>query len=543
MNRGTELEPIADAPGSISGIAVAAAIIIFIALAFCLYGLGWNGESAGFLSDDAIYLLMADAFGARADTSPGLVGYVMRQSLFPPLYPMLLAVFDAGSLHLVRAHIVTTTALLMSLIAYGVWIRSQTKDFTAAIGLALAFALFPGTLFQDLEIFSEPAYLLFTLLACWLADREPRGRWSGYLTALCVALAVLTRTIGFSLIAAFALWLWRRRGARIAQLAVAIAPALIWSAYKRWGIGSHSSYDQNWIWLWQQFRENPAHLGGFLVQQATSMWRALLSNLTIWGSTAASVILSVTLLIALPVWVRRLRQWRLDALYLLASSCLIVIYPFPSAFSRLLLPLLPILLFYCYAGIRLATSRWAMVSGRPALAYGYVAALLMMALPSDAFMGNRFLEPVATELTSWKHTRYWYRPWSVETVRSDVAFRQNLIEALRDTQQRVPENDCIFGVHTAIGMLYARRIFVQPPPPLVDADEFDRRIKGCPYAFLMSVRTEVSGEPVNAFYPLDRLASRYETIHVWDDPNDPQAPIAILVRLKPPSVADGHDPT
>jgi hypothetical protein len=534
MSHRTELKHVAEIPGPISGAAAAATAVAFLALAFCFYGLSWNSESAGFLSDDAIYLLMADCFGAHADTSPGLADYVMHQSLFPPLYPLLLAAFDAGSQHLLRAHMVTTTTLLMALLVYGAWVRSQTRESIGAIGLMFALALLPGMLFQNIEIFSEPAYLLFSLLACWQADGEPASRRTVYLTALCVALTALTRTMGFSLLSAFGLWLWRRRGGRIASFALAVAPALIWSAYKRWGIGSQSSYDQNWQWIWEQFRAQPAYAGQFLAQQMRSMWQSLLPSMDIWQSRTTCVILAATLLVALPMWVRRLRQWRLDALYLLASVGLILIYPFPSAFGRLLLPLLPMLLFYCYAEIGRVTSRWGNVSGKPALAYGYVAVVLMMVLPSLIFTANRFFEPIATPLASWRHSRYWYRPWSVEIVRSDIAFRQHLIDALRDTRQRVPESDCIFGVHTAIGMLYARRVFVQPPPPRVDAEEFDRRMKGCSYAFLMPVRTELGGEPADAFYPKDRLTTgAYETVHVWDDPNDQRSPIAILVHLKP----------
>src|SRR5678815_4616641 len=103
------------------------AVLIFLVLSAGLYAFGWNHESAGFLSDDAVYLLMADGFSPFRPAEPGLTAYVMREALFPPLYPLLLAVLGAGSGTLVWAHVITTTTLVLALGIYGLWIKSELR--------------------------------------------------------------------------------------------------------------------------------------------------------------------------------------------------------------------------------------------------------------------------------------------------------------------------------------------------------------------------------------------------------------------------------
>src|SRR5215475_2636051 len=56
-----------------------------------------------FFSDDAVYLLMADAFSPFVAADPALFDYVLRESLFPPFYPLLLGWLGAGSATLLWA--------------------------------------------------------------------------------------------------------------------------------------------------------------------------------------------------------------------------------------------------------------------------------------------------------------------------------------------------------------------------------------------------------------------------------------------------------
>ncbi len=513
---------------------------VFIALVIGLYYLDWNARSAGFLSDDAVYLLMSDGFSPFKPTDVELTNYILRQALFPPLYPLLLAMLGAGSDALLWAHLITTTTLLLALVVYALWIFLETRDRFAATALPLLFALLPGTLLLSLELLSEFPYLFLSLLALWLAARASEMRRGYLLVALCVGLAAVTRSAGLSLILAMAIWLIAERTNRRAKwlaLLIAATPSLMWSAYKAFFVVSKGGYNQFWIWLVGQFRDNQLSefVPRFLKNQSEGLWYGLLTNLDMRPSTITQVALFLILLAALPVWIRRLRSWRLDAWYLLVGGAMIFFYPFPNFFTRLLLPWLPILLFYSYLGVCSIVDGWGDVRGKPALAYTALVALLLTLLPSLGFMAHQLTEPIDPQLANWKHTRYWFRFEAMDKIRSDVAFRQNLIQAAQEIQQWVPEGDCVFAVHTAIAMLYGRRIVEQPAPPSDSQPVFEERSHACKYFFLMSVPGSIGSDPAPALYPNDRLSpDRVEIVHVWNDDRDPKSPTAVLLRRKPP---------
>ncbi len=179
------------------------------------------------------------------------------------------------------------------------------------------------------------------------------------------------------------------------------------------------------------------------------------------------------------------------------------------------------------------TSGWGEVREKPALAYLYLVALLLTLLPSLGFISHRLAEPIAPELANWKHTRYWFRLQEMNEIREDVRFRQNLILASRQVAQSVPEDECVYGVHTAISMLYSRRVFYQPPSPAVDETEFEKLSQACPYFFLVPVAGQIANHPVDAYYPNDRLSpGGTEFVHTWKDPRDPNTQTAVLLHSK-----------
>jgi hypothetical protein len=529
-----------EAPGNLATFARTTLIlVVFISLAACLYYLDWNAKSAGFLSDDAVYLLMSDGFSPFRSDDSELIQYVFRQSLFPPLYPLLLAVLGAGSDSLLWAHVVTTTTLVSALAVFGLWVFLETRDRFAAIGLMVLFALLPGTLILSLDLLSEFPYLLLSLLALWLATRETETR-RGYLwIAVFVGLAATTRSAGLSLILAMAIWLIPQRVPKRTKwlsLFVAICPGLLWSVYKSVFIGSRGGYNQFWGWLLSQFRDNPLSefVPQFLRAQGGGLWHGLIAILDLRAGVITQVALSTLLMAALPTWIQRLKSWRLDAWYFLVGGAMLFLYPFPDFFSRLLLPWLPILLLYAYLGVRSVADSWASVLGKPVLAYAALAAFFLTLLPSLGFLVYRLNEPIDSKLANWKHTRYWFRNDSMEKILSDVQFRQNLIQASQDIGQFVPMGKCVYGVHTAIAMLYGRRIFEQPAPPSASPSSFEERSQACEFFFLAAAPGVIGADPAPAFYPNDRLSvDKVEIVHVWNDDSHLNTATAILARRKP----------
>ena len=509
---------------------------VFVLLAAGLYGFSWNSVSAGFLSDDAVYLLMADSFSHFHPSEPELSAFLMSQTLFPPLYPLLLAWLGAGSDHLAWAHVITTTMLVLALGVYGLWIYAKTRDLPGAISLLLIFALLPGTLLHILDIFSEFPFLFFTLLAFLFSERTQLQNRDHSLIVLCVGLAAITRSTGLALVAAFGLWLFRYRiRNRIVWLLLALGPSLFWFFYKTTVLGNHGGYWLQWQWVLSEFQNQWPW--DFLQNQLKALWQGLLSNFDLRPSFLTQAILLVTLLLGLPEWVRRLWHWHMDAWYLLISVAMILLWPYPEVFGRLMLPLLPIILFHAYLGIRHLTAGWGDLRGQPALTHAYLVALMLTLLPSLGFMMQRLSESIDPALASWKHTRYWFRFEGTDRVRADVANRQDLIHAIHEIGQWVPDKECVFGVHTALSMLHSRRIFHSPPPPPnLDSTEFNRSVQSCRYFLLLPskgvvVDGSINGGVVGPFYPYDHLDKKtVKIVRTWEDPRDPKIPTAILLK-------------
>ena len=517
-----------------------AAFALFAAL---FYVASWNGVSAGFLSDDAVYLLLADGFSPYRAADPALTQYVLRQSIFPPGYPLLLALTGAGSSHLLLAHVVTTSTLLLALAAFAAWVARCLEDRVAAALALLAAGLLPGMLLYDIELMSEAPYLMWSLAALWLAQRKdtPQAR-DALLIALCVGAALLTRTAGWSLFAAFGVWLsaqpLRRR---YAWLLPALLPMLLWMAYKALAAPSASGYGSLWGWVLQQSRaQGASFVWQFTVGQLGAAWRGLLADFDVHRGALAGAVLALVLLLALPPAWRRLRERRLDAWYLLICAGMVLAYPFPSYFERLVLPWWPILLCYAALGAVALQRRVAQPSPRPLLAYGVLALVLFALAPSLGFVLARATAPVAPQLAVWKHTRYWYRLDPPQQIAADVAFRQQLIALNRDLAQTLPPGACVFAVHTAIAMLYGGHIAYQPPPP--------ERLAGWPAprpdcAYLLSVSAPgvIAGVAVPAFYPLQNLdQGAAHALRAWPDSGDGAGSDGVLLGFGP--AADASAP-
>ncbi len=511
--------------------------IAFVAIGVFLYALSWNPVAAGFLSDDAVYLLMADRFSPFHVAEPALTSYVMRQSLFPPMYPTLLAWLGGGSDALLWSHIITTSTLVVALGAFAAWVHLETRDRWATFALVATYALLPGTLLHDLEILSEFPYLMFSLLALWLASRADTMLRGHRLVAVFAGLSAITRTAGLSLIVAMALWLFPKRGkSRVFCLLIAVVPGIAWSIYKSLYIGNAvgGGYQQFWIDLLQQAREQgmTTFLPSFVAAQFAAIWHGFVTNLDLRSLPSTQVIAAIVVLVAIPAWITRLRQNRLDAWYLLIGGGMTLAYPFPTFSTRLVMPWIPVLLFYFWLGISKMASAMRSRTVSAGVRWGAVAMLMIAWLPSLVFIVSRIATPIDPALAHWKHTRYWFRQNDLDAIERDVAFRESLIVATRGIAEHVPEGECVMTVHTAIAMLYGRRVAQQPPPP--SATNFMERLSACHYLLIVSSPTAINGEHVDAYYPIDRLSPDAAVPLIqWSDPLDPEHPVAILLRLKP----------
>ena len=383
---------------------------IFLMLAALHFWLGWNPVSAGFLSDDAVYLLMADGFSPFHHSDSALGAYILRQSIFPPGYPILLALLGGGSDELLWSHMLTTTTFLIALICLWRWIADVIRDDVLAMGLFVVFALLPGTLMQDMELMSEFPYLMFTFAAIWNAAREDHSQRSLLLAATCTGLGAVTRSAGISLIIALAIWLFaKRRQRRVVALLLAVAPTVAWIIYKNLAVVNQGAgYSQFWSQLLTQLSEQGLlFVPRYVIGQLMAMWHGLLMNLDFVPFVLTTLIAGALMVTAVPIFIRRLRRWELDALYFAAATIITLLYPFPEHFTRLIIPLIPLVLAYSYFCLRELTAERVGRSHQFAIRARLDSRLLAVLFPALSAIAFRSFEPIAPALASWKHTTYW----------------------------------------------------------------------------------------------------------------------------------------
>lgn len=203
-------------------------------------------HGAGIGGDAVIYLESARNFAAgrgvgliQPDDSFRLIPY------FPPLYPVVLAVFSAFGVNLTDAAVwinLICFALTVGLLSYAAG-RAAGRWYVGTLtGLFLAGSpiLIPGYSWA----MSEPLANALGLAALWLLIRSIRnepGRSETFFSIVCAGLAGLTRysmvivpAVGFFMIVILSRAPVRRRiGAALIYLVGSMAPVTGWMAYDR----------------------------------------------------------------------------------------------------------------------------------------------------------------------------------------------------------------------------------------------------------------------------------------------------------------------
>jgi hypothetical protein len=101
---------------------------VFLAIAAVYIALTYPDPITGFNSDSAHYLFMADTLSPYHQTAGAehqrIAVRIWQTSPFPPGYPLVLALFGAGTQHISRAHLVTTGCLLAALLCLFCWAKT-----------------------------------------------------------------------------------------------------------------------------------------------------------------------------------------------------------------------------------------------------------------------------------------------------------------------------------------------------------------------------------------------------------------------------------
>jgi hypothetical protein len=226
--------------------------LLFVLVAFALYfSIAAVGPPAvGFWNDDSIYIATAKSLAERAQYRHVEMPTEPLQTKYPILYPAILAlVFKVAPdypRNIPWLLLPTTLAAAAYVVLSGVYLhRVLHAPRNAALFVGALATLAPAIVSFVRFVMSEYVYALLSVLALICLDHRYRSEpsatrrlWWVAAAAVLIGLAVLTRTIGFSLGAAATAVLLLKRRYRDAALLVFIIVMMFlpWLFWRAWAV-------------------------------------------------------------------------------------------------------------------------------------------------------------------------------------------------------------------------------------------------------------------------------------------------------------------
>jgi len=479
-------------------------IVVLLALVIPAYfAWGWGATVGQLGSDGPSYLMMANHY-AHGHAADPVYSAMAAYSRFPPLYPLLLSWCHAAD-DFQRAHAITTSCLILALIALYVWLFLEGMSSKKSTLLVLLFAALPGSWLAALTIQTEYLYMLWSLLAIALMVEYQRSRAIKVLygVAIIIALATLTRTIGVTLFAPFLILLLRapRRSALIALL-LSVSPLLIWHLLHHSRVGYIDAfaliYSGNGLHTLrsQLATEIPALRigfgGNFLIQSYLRPVADILGSLCLAGTAWRTI------------------KLRPDAIYIASNLPILLVWPYPEEAQRFLWVLVPLLI----AQPILAISDWQRekpTSLIPQLLTGAVAAMILVTiLPAFALASDRYRSASYTDIPEARSYVLWYgedgaHAWDV------IGIQTSMINSMHRISEDVPADDCVISTRPDLINYFGRRRSYFPPLNSTPEPYFGRQLRapGCHFAFGMASIDERYAVPL---FPLGRIGGKLDIV-------------------------------
>jgi hypothetical protein len=477
---------------------VAGLVTLAFGLACALFV--WQPALATFADDSVSYLVMAQVFSPWQAASPAVAAAFAREAIYPPLFPLLLAL--AGAAHdFAWAHGLIALLLAAALpVAY--WLGARWLGSRGAAAAAVAcVALLPTMWVNAKGVLSEPLFCLL-LMSTFLALERGEGddsRQRAWRLGLLAAGLALTRTAALPMLGVLALWLaarpvpavpaqpvfaWRARLGRAAPALAALAAYSLWVLLRPAHTGE--DYGQILSDKGAQFLGGPGGLAGSIAasvaRQANAIlegWAGSLMIYWIEGRPARFVLASLVGALSLAGLALRLRRNRADAWMAAAYLATLLGWPFHEQMERFLFPLVPALVLYAFqaAGEGMAALQRPGTVGHALLA----ALVLSLCLPAMAFLAQRAKAP-----GPHKAITDWYRQPDLARARARAQTHLDLMDDLREVRQLTRPDERVMWVVPGYVALLADRQGVAAPDPALGPEAYREAVRksGADYVFL-----------------------------------------------------------
>ncbi len=500
-------------------------LLIFILIAVIYYIWTVSDQLAWLGGDNAVYLLTAQSWSLWSESS-SVADYFAKHSLYPPLFPALLAIFDAGN-YIDMAHIITTTCLLLALISFYFLAKSWGFPAITDAIITLLIALLPSTYIEALSIHSENLYLLLSLFVLLMVEYYSQYKQHIYLIIAVIGLTalLLTRTIGIALWSALILFAIYFRPKQLwVLLGIAILPLILWNMI-------YSPESSGYLTdLVTKYSNDPiAILLNEIQVKAQLFWSVWLQSL--YGDSLVAIpMINLMLAILLGLvglgLLLRLYLLKLDAYYIVIYIGIVLIWPYPAEMSRFLFVILPILLLQALFFIDYISR---MVNRRLFIASHAIFFLMLVvsSLPKLILIVDRYYQPINFPQPH-QHIKGWYLSHDIAGAVSNVINYQVIGHSIQQAVAFVDENACVFAIKPSIFAFYGKRLSYVPPRNTMSEQQFWTEVEQqqCQYFYLMALYSP----SFPSYYPLKRIESSTVELDSWTV-KDGNHQVIILARL------------
>ena len=488
----------------------------------------WNPELGGLGGDNGFYLLMARFYSPWSPASD-IALHFTEHSQYPPFYPIILALFGGGE-SILAAHLTTTACFLLALLVFRAWLPTLGLQKSTANLTVLLIAILPGTVKFTMFILSENLFLALSILALYLVALSEKNAKNFFLPAAAaiIVLAVLTRTAGLALAAAFCFHAVLKRPPKglVSAFGVIVSLAfLFW--HKSLSTVKHTGYLDALASYYDG--GTAAKILGQIQKEAFFLWQGWQAN---FEPAFGLFLIESCFVFSLAAMFYRIYKQHLDGFYLLLYFVIILLWPYPAEAKRLIYGILPILVGQSIFLLnRLAAFQAGKFKIYPVTLL--ILSLVFCSLPNTLVIADRLRQPLPPELEKYRRTKHLYTP-NPQTAANNLFNAAVLMDDIKSLAEKLPEKAVVYGILPSIISLYTNRLAFIPPDDITTANSiYYQGDNSRPVFFYLIAMTSPSIP--TPYYPLEKIRDRMEILHLAKAGNGGNAPvIAILARLTPP---------
>jgi hypothetical protein len=489
------------------------ALTVIASIALVVQGwIAFGGVGIISFSDSADYLFFTDFYRGQ------FYGEVRPQDLafywatrFPPLFPLVLAVFGGGTHDLPHTQMIACSITVAMLVPMWVWLRRESGSALVAATITVLVVASPGLFLLTLNPVSEPLAMGLTWLVFALSRDAERKPGLGLPVALVAGLATLARSINVALVLSVPVWMLMQRPRPrprhwVGASVVALVPFLAWMSYRRTlprTTAYTDAFDLDFV---------VSELGGWPELLYVHPWRLVMALVRNFDTTPDALSIALTLAIggaAILGALLRLRARKLDAVFLAIYVGILLVWPYPREAPRFVTQVLPIVLLHAWVGLDWLVARATSVGSRAAIAS--LTALVFGASAGTVFhFVHLATQPLVAELRPEQREPPYFLSPDRQAAEATARRLATIRIAAREAAGAVPDGECVYAVLPYLLERHGQVRTELYPVSLGAAKPVEAQLSECAYLFVVGIPGAWPSQ--TPFFPMDHLGDSTVTI-------------------------------